>query len=702
MPGRIAVSVLDGQWETLGTDRDPGNEPYGIAATYNDWGPDTLAFNIRRDPAVEHADLVAYTPVRYYPDAGDRATWAGFLLERPGGSEADPSIAGVARGWQYHLDDDVAPALFVHANMADWQDLRTHIDAYLPDWPSSATCNVSESQAVCGWPGGTVPITQNTGAGIFLDFGPDPNCWPLRLEVNVSYPDTAGLGPGPSTAVYLRCADSLAFLTGAGGGVLGTNSGEFVSGTSLSGNIGGTVTVARRYVGIFAWRAGATGTSPAAKDAQVAFRDVRAYRKAAYASAFASILKVSDIIKEVLPLAPLLDQSTADVASTSLSIPHAAWPREPRPPRQTIDEWNAYHRYVRKIGGPGLDRLVFKPQPSRAVLRVDTEQPGARFADASISSGADIYNRALVRAASGAGVPLEVVRMASGLAGAPQYPVPSAGQPVNPSASVNLTGVTPAGGTLTRDTTIFQSSPASFKYVTPSIGVWIIVWDFAPGFTFKANETYVFSVAARVTAGSDGWFFRRGFYPSDSPETFVNVAAGFTTYSFPWTPTIDYDSGDVDFQARAIAASTIYLDDLIVTQGRPTIIDRRGFRRAYTIDVGSPSDSVAMGALGDAALNLHAATPLKGSLEVSADDAVTELTTGRTVPMHELGLYAGELVHIANLSDPDVSGGTQGRNGKIAAVSGEGPVTLTIDNQRTAFEALLARMAVVRPRDPRR
>jgi hypothetical protein len=468
---------------------------------------------------------------------------------------------------------------------------------------------------------------------------------------------------------------------------------------------------------VFVWRSGASGAAPTV-DAMVAFQGIRAFRDSAiYTAGGGTGVRVSDIVKDYLPLAPLLDQSTEDIVDTSLFVPHAAWPTDPKTPREVMAEWNAYHRNVLKIGGPNLDRIVFEPQAARATLRVDTSEPGARFADASISSGADIYNRTIVRGSSGSGEALSVERTSALLPSVQSLPAAGV-QALNPSAlvSANDWATIPGPGQPipTRDTTVFATSPASIKYDpgagTPiNTGVGLAAYFGGGGGTYKAGATYVLTFALRVTYPGIAVPFdvRFGVLGVDDAATQIRAGASNTwaTFSIAWTPKSNLLASGVKLTVvrgtlktrQFVAAPTfMWMDDLAVGLSVANIIDRRGFRRTYVLDVGSPSDEVAMGALGDAHLGLHRTTPLKGSLEVSSDDAVTELASGRSIPASELGLYVGEIVNLANLSDPDVPGGTIGRNGRVAAAGVGDTTTLTIDNERTAFQALLARLAVVK------
>lgn len=134
--------------------------------------------------------------------------------------------------------------------------------------------------------------------------------------------------------------------------------------------------------------------------------------------------------------------------------------------------------------------------------------------------------------------------------------------------------------------------------------------------------------------------------------------------------------------------------DELKIERSPTFTDvltRRGRIRRYTLTIDAPTDLVAMAALGDAFLNTHARSTLKGTLVIESDDAVRTIAGAAPVPASDLGRYTTELILLQNLVDP--LDGSLGRNGAIVGVSvADGIATLTIDNERGSFQALLARM----------
>jgi hypothetical protein len=131
-----------------------------------------------------------------------------------------------------------------------------------------------------------------------------------------------------------------------------------------------------------------------------------------------------------------------------------------------------------------------------------------------------------------------------------------------------------------------------------------------------------------------------------------------------------------------------------VATGLVSPLAARGRVRTYRLEVGSPTDETAMADLGDAFLRSRGTTTLKGTLTISSDTAVRRISDDAPVPVGDLGIYTTELILLENLVDPDT--GDLGRNGVLATVNRAGDTaSIGIDNDRRAFDALLARMGAV-------
>jgi hypothetical protein len=84
-------------------------------------------------------------------------------------------------------------------------------------------------------------------------------------------------------------------------------------------------------------------------------------------------------------------------------------------------------------------------------------------------------------------------------------------------------------------------------------------------------------------------------------------------------------------------------------------------------------------------------------LSVSSPGGVRHLTSASPVHPHRLLLHTQQLVRLTDRVDPDT--GALGRDGRIAAVSynhDSETAEVSIDNERGNFDALLARLGVLR------
>lgn len=698
MPERIRVQAIDGTWETLGVDRYQGAVPAGIAATWNQKGPDTLTFTLPRRRGVRHPDLDPFTPIEYMPDGRDAPSWTGYTLEAPGGSEG---ISVQARGLQYHADDDAFRALWVHDDLGAWVDIRQRLEADLSRVGTAAgIVNIAEGALTIGWPKGTALGGAAPYSGVILDCGDDPAGWPIA--VTLEYLKNTFVGTDWSIRVRSSASPNIAVDAFDAEDVV------IQLGTAANGaySVDGTFAKARRYVGVFAFYHGGGVTN--GEDDTYKLTAIRLYAKAGYRNAILgeSALRTNDVVLDAFARCPLLDTANADIDNTVLTLRHVTAADET--PMAIAERMNAYHGWRLKIDH--RRRAIFKPQLDRATLSVDLAQPGADFEDASLHSGADIYNKVIVRGRDGYGSDLRVIRYSAGLFPARVQQL-SSPAPANPGAEVDAANWTNVNRVLTNP----RSGVGAFGFATltsPPEAVGNMAGaDFMPGVTYRFDlwVRATMSASARAARILSYFYMRAGVPGTDETTvTFDAYKLGiptnvYTQLSVFWTPRTRTPAANVKVGFRGerwsepqhtpSAFGSLQFDDVAVVRSTATLPDRRGFLRAFILDIPQATDAAAMQALGDAWLRLHAYTPLRGTLTVTSDKAVT-LINGDPVPRGELGIYTGELILLRNLTDPDL--GDFGRVGIIATASkGPNAGTLTLDNERANFQALLNRMGVV-------
>ncbi len=141
-------------------------------------------------------------------------------------------------------------------------------------------------------------------------------------------------------------------------------------------------------------------------------------------------------------------------------------------------------------------------------------------------------------------------------------------QIVNPSLDDDLTGWSTTSGTLTRDTSVFDSTPASAKLVS-SLGRLSASFHGEP---FRAGVQYTLTFAYKVASGAFNLFFEFGagaFGVGDAAEVSVPSITSFGQQSITWTPRTDQAADSVAFTARCNADTGTLWADSLTLSGHP-------------------------------------------------------------------------------------------------------------------------------------
>jgi hypothetical protein len=124
----------------------------------------------------------------------------------------------------------------------------------------------------------------------------------------------------------------------------------------------------------------------------------------------------------------------------------------------------------------------------------------------------------------------------------------------NPSAASNASGwIDSVGGTVSRDTSTFQSSPASIRLTTAGSDPNESAFDLGTGFnsvTFEPTHSYEVSGYFRVAptptpvpGTSNGLLFQFGNFPAfDVVKKRVDYSGGWQAFSVGWTPRTSYSA----------------------------------------------------------------------------------------------------------------------------------------------------------------
>lgn len=144
----------------------------------------------------------------------------------------------------------------------------------------------------------------------------------------------------------------------------------------------------------------------------------------------------------------------------------------------------------------------------------------------------------------------------------------------NPSFATNTTGWTANSSTITRDTSVFDTSPASGRWDNTGASNNL---DFGDNITATLNGTFVAGVTYTITwkmrASSSAWLY--GYFGdlSTSNYTFKDPINGFSpgvwnTYTIDWTPTSSVSNAVFNMNDRSSFfgwASYYWIDSFVLT-----------------------------------------------------------------------------------------------------------------------------------------
>ena len=679
----VRLQALDGTWEVCGADRARGVWPENVKGIRADqWGSKAASFDLRRDPKATWPDIAAFTRVQI--DIDGRLRWSGRVAQTPVRDDLDSVISVQCEGMQAHLDDDLYERVYVHTKLGDWKDARSFLDVDLASYPQAATVS-ADGAIVLGWPK-DAPVKNAAHAAVILDLGPGS----LAKRIVFTYEWTNGTGNGNQ---YLACdaGDSADSLSDS---LVSSNLG---TGTT-SGTARATLSTARRFLRISALSlAGSDFT--ATDELRLRITSCQVFAATAYESGDASVLQADDIVLDALDSATmLLSADRTLVEAGTFNIPEFA-ADGPRTPRQVWEAADAFEDRLKKIDLQ--DRAVYKAKPTAPRVEVGAWS-AMSFEDASANDGSEVYSRVIVKGTQPDGTPLRVERSQAQQPGV-LFDAIASPAPDNPSFASNTTGWTATGSTITRDTSIVDADSASGRWdntgASDGLGKGDTLSTTFTG-TFLAGVPYAltFRFKPTVASGRD-LLVRFGAGLGDATNMASDISStSWQTYSISWTPSANRTGVTLTLEVGTGGGSFGYLnlDSLALFAARPTIVDRRGFRRTKVLDVSFTLTTTAATRIADLWLRAHQRTPFKGTVKLTGHGAARDILTGTPLPVDALLDMTGELIRFADRIDPDT--GAFGRDARIAEVSVDpdtDEATLTLDNSRAGFDALLARLDVV-------
>lgn len=681
----VSVQDQDGRWQQLGAGALRGVWPENVEVTADVWGPRSLAFDLHRDPDVGWPDLQAYLRV----EAQVAGVPVGqFRITDAPTRSADTVISVHCEGLQFHLDDDQYERVYVHTNVGDYQDARSFVTAPLTDLPAGLTVS-SDHGLVLSFPK-DVSTAANARAAAFLDLG--PACTGKRVVMTY---EITPASPGGSWYLLVRGYDDPASFESGYDSIISVNN-------PAGGTVHGSAGTARRFIGIELYNSGTiTGL---ANDVTVRVTSIQVFADTAYESGDASVLRGDHVVTDALDKATmLLSSDRSRVEQTSgFYLPEFA-PDGPRTPRQAVEAADVFYARQCKVDEQG--RMVYRDRPTTPALKVGA-WGSSEFEDASAASGEDVYSRVIVQGQDPVGQPVRAERTQSQQPGTTVEVIASPSHP-NPSFASDASGWSVLGSSITRDTSSPDSAPASGRWdatgASDALSVGDALYSTFSG-TFRKGVTYVVDVALKASAA--GTRLRAGLgtdLTGAGDGTIVGslapsgVATSWTRYQISWTPQQDYSGAGVYFALRLDGGAAYYrVDSLTLLAARPTVVEKRGFRRTHTLDSGFTLTDASAARLGDVFLQAHRTTPFKGRGQVTGNGSVRDYLTGMPVGPERLLLHTGEPLHFDDRLDPDT--GALGRDGRLVQVTYKADTdtaTFDIDSSRGDFDRTLQRAGVL-------
>lgn len=684
----VRVQNLNGVWENIGSDRAEGVWPEGVNCVSDQWGSKSASFTLKRYEGIQWPDLRAFAPVDI--EIGGKLKWSGRIKETP--QETGEGFSVQCEGWQAHLDDDMVVSNYLHTDLGAFTNVLDQRDGLTIGSSGGIIPNAGPSieggAMTLAMPRQAIPAFGKVMA--VLDLGPDEARWAKRVIIqytcsNANANHQLVLGGGDDIAGHFSGFGAQDILTVAG------NAG---AGPTVNG---GNFTNKKRYVWIRNQDAGAGHTNTV--DEWFRISAIYIFTDTAYDSGTGvSQLKAHHVVNDhILRGCPFLnsDLTQIDTTGTWFSIPEFA-PQGPRTPRQAWENVDVYEDRYKKIDVER--RPIYKAKPTAPSISVG-DWPGSVVNDASANDGSDIYNRVIGTGTDPWNAPLFITRHQGEANIASLEITPNTPTVANPNFAVNTTGWVATDSAITRDTAVFDVSPASGRWDNSGISDNVSTGDdltySLSGQTFRKGVTYVAALRLRTSSGAGQ--VRARLRGTEFSEALWNVTSAFQTFYVSWTPT--YDQTNASFSLYSYGGGSgfncfYYVSGLQIYESKPTIVDRWKFKRTQEVAVSHVITQTALTQILDKWLLSHVTPQWRGSITVT-EGGVRDILTGVEYGPEDMLDRTGELIRDTQQVDPDT--GAVGRDGRIVEVTYDhdsNSAQMTIDNTRTNFERLLERIGI--------
>jgi hypothetical protein len=358
-------------------------------------GHESLNVVLARRTNVDYPDLPLLSDIKVIGNAKDVA-WQGRLEATPRASGDSSTVGPLARGYQFHLEDDKsAVGMYVNRNLADWQAASggRKLIVY-----NTATRDVVfdgqvETNEISGVPQVKLPANGRWATGMQAEVWFDAGSGGLVGSVSADY-IARGLAAGYIGRIQGHNDYSTALVSGT----------DLVTGAASTGSVSETFSPQTRYAALVLFLTSTASTVDGDRD--LIFSNVVVTGDQGLASMTAGAI-IADIVDR---WAPQLDYTTGDdgtIIDTQFVIPHFSY-REPTTAAEMIRAANRFELLDWAVWG-----TTFYLQP-----RSSGREWRARIAPAQLEEAGEqvdrLWNGVIVRYRDVSGATMTVGPVGSG------------------------------------------------------------------------------------------------------------------------------------------------------------------------------------------------------------------------------------------------------------------------------------------------
>ena len=677
----VEIQSRDGKWFKIGSQNENRAGVYPesimISSDLSEYGCLEASFTLRMNPRWPSYLIEPFAPVVI--SDGVAPVWSGRIIALPTTFADNSDVVVSCQGWGQHLKDDCTPREWVINDLSRWVDSRSMTGADLSSAGDSQNWNVTTGgqNIVLGAQNGTV-MAVNTRCGVTIDLGADVKAQRVMMTYKVM------VTINTICNVYMIGHDTPHWLNDANRETPYRTTG-LTTGAVITDAY--TYTNPHRYVTICLY---AANGFTAGSDFGISVSSAILFSDLNDESGNASILKSSTIIQEVLAdICPMISKDYSRISATSLSIPNFPGSQGFRYANELIDQANSYHGYIARLTPDPVPIFEYAALPTDYSYALGNGE--YTFLEPASQDGRAIYDTVISE--------FDDVASNSRMAITANTPtsnrwVLANNQLLNPSFTTNTAGwdVPPLNSSvLTRDTGVFQATPASLKVTAASGTRAAVSVSGESGDGIKLRHKIGFwartvSGSSQITVSSNG----SPVDPGGTNNKTFNITTTFQYFEMEYTRNTNFSllfwfTSAVDF----------YLDEVNIYKAQNNLVQMRGFRRTALRPMEVKSNLAAATQISQLELDSSQYPPFKGTIGVSGR---IRTKGGGSIPVSQLPSRVGDAILIENMYD--INTGALGRQGIIRTATyteDTGICEITIDDPKSFLDVLKARLKLNTP-----